>query len=793
MQRSAFLFLSLLFFCSGACALIYQVMWLRLLGLVFGVTVYAASTVLASFMGGLAIGSFTAGAVASRLRTPLRTFGYIEIAIGLSAVSTPLILDLVRDLWLAAQPSLPLSLEWLTPARLVATFAILIVPTTLMGATLPIVMRSALAHDAPASRIAWLYAINTGGAIVGAVTAGFVLVPQIGVTQSFQLAAVVNLLIGAAAIGASLLGVEPRALPQTRPAGAPANQPTPNPAPGHADAPGLRPQGAALSILQRRLILAVFAASGAMSLALEIIWFRMLTIRLRPTAYAFTVMLAVVLAGIALGSALATPAVKRGLRALPILTVVQLLLSLTAVLSLNALGSAEGVSTWLAPALTSLGIAPYVAPIIVASVLAILPTALLLGAAFPMGLSLWSMGLPDRERGIGFFYSVNVCGAIAGSIIGGFVLLPLAGSRGSLVVLASLALLSSVALALAQWRVRPNFAGFVAIVGPVAFVMSALNAVDPFTVAATPGSDRVLWREEGVQTTVAVHEHGGAGRRQRVMYLDGMHQASDLPQMAFVHHRIGALPMLLHPDPRRALVIGLGGGATAGAVARYPGVEVDVVELSSAVVTGARYFEHINFGLLDQPHVSLRVDDGRNYLLTTERRYDVITADIMLPRHAGAGALYSRDYFELVRSRLNPGGLVLQWNGGEGPTYRMILRAFLAAFPNTTLWADGTLMVGSVEPFTFSRTAFDARRAHPQFRALFDWDYDTLLGMYVAGPPEVAAWVGEGPVLSDDRPLIEYFLSLPTDEPPVDVATLRGRPRDISRPRRRRFPQWGRA
>ncbi len=172
----------------------------------------------------------------------------------------------------------------------------------------------------------------------------------------------------------------------------------------------------------------------------------------------------------------------------------------------------------------------------------------------------------------------------------------------------------------------------------------------------------------------------------RVMYLDGMHQASDLPQMAFVHHRIGAMPVMLHPNPKTALVVGLGGGATAGAVARFPGLEVDVVELSGAVVEGAALFSHINFGLLERPSVTLRVDDGRNFLMTTRKKYDIITADIILPRHAGAGALYSREYFQLVRNALSDDGLVLQWNGAEADTtYRMILRTFLSVFPEMTL------------------------------------------------------------------------------------------------------------
>jgi spermidine synthase len=467
------------------------------------------------------------------------------------------------------------------------------------------------------------------------------------------------------------------------------------------------------------------------------------------------------------------------------LTVVQLGISLTAVLSLNALASVQKAVEWLVPPLQRLGFDPYLTPIAIASALAMLPTTLLLGFAFPVGLSLWTGHAEGSARRIGVFYSLNVFGAIAGSVLGGFVLLPLLGSRGSLIATAALALISSVMLAVPQWRLRPNFAGFMTIVGPVAFAMAALNVVDPFALTAETAhrGERLVWREEGVQTTVAVHDTTRGGRTHRVMYLDGMHQASDFGSMAFVHHRIGAMPVMLHRQPKRALVVGLGGGATAGAVARFPGIDVDVVELSSDVVSAARLFEHINFKLLDRPNVRLRVDDGRNYLLTTREKYDVITADIILPHHAGAGALYSREYFALVRNALADHGVALQWNGGNGATaFKMILRTFLAVFPNTTLWADGTLMLGSVEPFELSRGNYEARRAAGEFEGLFDWDFDTLMKMYVAGPPDIARWVGDGPIITDDRPIIEYFLSLPQSEPAADLTPLPSRPADVLRP-----------
>jgi spermidine synthase len=760
--------LAVLFFASGACALIYQVMWLRMLALVFGVTVYAASTVLASFMAGLALGSYGAGRIAARLRSPLVAFGLVEIGVGVTAFTTPTILDLATDVWVAAHPTLPASMPLITAARFVVAVAVLIVPTTLMGATLPLVMESALVRDrALASRIGVLYAVNTGGAIVGALAAGFYLVSHVGMALSFRWAALTNIAIGVLAIALSYAH---------RVRGATA---APSDVPQHVliAEPGLTPA-------VQRAVLWTFLLSGVLSLAIEIVWFRMLVIFLRPTAYAFTIMLAAVLAGIAFGSALATPLLRRRGSWLPVLTVVQLLIALTAVLSFNALAYMQDLVSEIAPVLVAVGLNEYLAPIVVGSMIAMLPTTLLLGFAFPIGLSLWTAQSPEPARRIGTFYSLNVIGAIAGSVASGFLVLPLLGSRGSLIAVSSLALVSTVVLALTQRRVRPNFAGFVAVVGPVAFVMSALNASDPFALAHRQlhANEHVLWREEGVQTTVAVHETR-SGRRTRTLYLDGMHQADDLVPSAFVHHRIGGLPVLLHPNPRRALVVGLGGGATPGAVARFPNVTVDVVELSAAVVRAARFFPHINFNVLERPNVTIRVDDGRNFLLTTRNKYDVITADIILPHTAGAGALYAREYFQLVRTALADGGLALQWNGGPTDnTFKLILRTFMSAFPYTTLWGDGSLMLGSLRPFELSASANARRRQDPAFPQLFNWNIDVLRRSYVAGHEELRHWVGDGPIITDDRPIIEYFLALPRDDRPPDLGGFSPRFENVLRP-----------
>lgn len=737
------------------CALVYQVMWLRLLALVFGVTVYAASTVLAGFMAGLGIGSFAAGRLATRITRPLAAFGIAEALVGITAFGSPVVLDALTRLWVTLHPSLPDSLPVITVIRFVVAFLVLIVPTSLMGATLPLVIKSAVAREERiGGRIGLLYAINTTGAIVGALVAGFYLISEVGVEVSFRLAAIGNIVIGVIAFAAAYAMPAQPARPATASAAA--------------------GPGASVTAGQRQIVLWTFFISGVMSLALEIIWFRMLVVFLRPTAYAFTIMLACVLGGIALGSALAAPVLRMRGRWLPVLAVIQALIGVAAVLSFNALTRSQAAIDVATPWFAALGLNTYLAPLVASSVVAMLPTTLLLGMAFPIGLSVWAGDdTSDETSGrVGAFYSLNVFGAILGSVVAGFVLLPAIGTRPSLILVSALATSSSIALAWSQRRTRPAFAYAVTALAPVMFGVGAFYAVDPFDVAFARfhRNETLVWREEGVQTTVAVHDRGG-NPPMRVMYLDGNHQANNSIPTAFVHHRIGALPVMLHPAPTTALVVGLGGGATPGAVARY-NVDVDVVELSAAVVAGSAFFKDINFDLLSRPNVHLHVDDGRNFMMMGRKKYDIITADIILPRHAGAGALYSKEYYELVRRSLAEGGLVMQWNGGDSMTeYKLLMRTFAAVFPYVSLWGDGSLMLGSLKPFTLSQSAYEARRAGFE---LFPWDLATLKRIYVAGTDDMRAFIGDGPILTDDKPVIEYFLSLPKNDEPGRYTGPRG-------------------
>jgi spermidine synthase len=761
-----------LFFLSGISGLIYQVLWLRRLSIIFGVTVYAASTVLSAFMAGLAIGGLLANRLLRRQIHPLAAFGIAELLVGVTALLSPWLLDALLQIYLVlhsadASPSFGLQ----TLVRFLYAFAVLLLPTAMMGVTLPLLTAATAASPrTTGNRVSWLYTVNTAGAIAGTVAAGFYLIPAIGIRGSFLLAASANFIVGGTALWLSrhstALGPEPdREIA--------------------VQSPGLESSRGAIASTWT-----VVVVSGFASLGLEVVWFRLLLQFVTTTTHAFTAMLATVLSGLAIGGAIAAWILRRDRDWFGWLAGSQAAAGVTALASLNAL-------MWtLRHGWSTNEIAPAV-------IIAILPPAVLMGIGFPLtiGLALKQHRdggghLGQREGGaadqpppklrrsaevvakvdgarIGGLYAGNMVGAISGSLITGFILLPFLGSTSSLVVLAALYVATGVGL---LWFARRRIA-FAALVGVVtiALVLLARRMPDPFRVGierryGTTVSE--IWRHEGVQTTASVH----ANTFQRVLYLDGLHQANDQAGMVQLHRTIAHLPMVLHSSPTDVLVIGLGGGATSGAISQHAGSRVQVVELSESVRRAAELFSHVNYDVLTRPNVQFRIDDGRNFLQRTRRTFDVIAADIIQPGHAGAGHVYSHEYFSLVRRALREDGVALQWIGHRPPVeYKLIMRTFLDVFPDATLWHGGTLMVGTRRPLRLSPSLFERHRANPETRAALDaaqlTSFDALRGLYTAGPEQMRSFVGAGPLLTDNRPLVEYGW-VPAHQPPLDLSPL---------------------
>jgi spermidine synthase len=737
---------------SGASGLAYQVLWLRELSLVFGVTVYAASTVLAAFMGGLAIGSAGAGRVLRRVGRPILAFGLAEILIGVTALFTAVVLGRAEPLDAALHQLTAGHLGALTAGRFLAATALLIVPTSLMGLTLPLISASSVVRASFGSRLSLAYGVNTAGGVVGAMVAGFIAIPAIGAGGAIRAAAAINITVGLVALLLS------RAT-DTADAG-PIAPDVPTPAEGPVTA------------LPPRVLGAVVAASGAGAMALEILWFRALLQFVPATTYAFTTMLAVVLVGLAAGGMYASRLLRTPRQWTAWLVGVHFATAVFAIGSLTVLAYAFDRG-WISSG-----------PVL-ASVLAMLPATVCMGASLPVALHVAAMGARGSAAGVaarvGRLYSLNVAGAVAGAVVTGFWLVPALGVRLSLV--ASASLFAVIAWLLASAGARAS-RGPLAI-ATVGFVAVAVLLPDPLDLAFARrhGNDRPpLWRDEGPQATVSVH----GDQASRGLFIDGLTQASDRPATVRIHRTIGHLAMLLHPNPADALIIGLGGGATAGAASRH-GARLSIVELNEGVRRAAPWFSHISYDVLRQPGTRTIVDDARSFLATTDDRFDVVTADIIQPTHAGAGGLYSREYFSRVRARLKPGGLVLQWVGlREETAYKLIARTFQSVFPDTTVWVDGTLLVGTLEPQRVSRAAVERQLARPETRQALEavglTSYDTLISWYTAGPDELRRFVGEGPLLTDDRPRVEFYRSLPANERLAPLAELHGAPTRILAP-----------
>lgn len=741
-----------LFFFSGMAGLVYQVLWLRRLSLVFGVTVYAATAVLASFMAGLAMGSLLAGRLLRRRVPPLRAFAAAEILVGLTGVASPWLLEAASAFYLQVHQLAPESLGWLTVARLVCSFAILALPTTMMGMTLPLLSAAVSAIRArqvtsgsTGATIGTLYAVNTAGAMAGTLASGFFLIPAIGIGRTFLVAAVTNAAVGGIAWWMSR---NEEAAPLTA-------------------AADVTPQ--APDQQNRHLFPAVYwvvTMSGFAALGLEVLWFRLMLQFVTATSEAFTAMLATVLAGIAIGGWLAAGMLRRRLNLPFWLTVVQAGTGLTTIAAMSILlwtvkHGWDTMSLWRA-----VGIA-------------ILAPSIAMGVGFSLALGAASL-TPGGETGgigarIGRLYALNVIGAIAGSLVAGFVLLPWLGAMPSLITLAA-CFVASGALLAATRRGWPQVVVVVLVVA--AFIPIARRIGDPFKIAIDRRYGDLLpefWRDEGAQTAVSVR----ATRLQHVLYLDGLHQANDQPAMVKLHRTLGHLPMVLHGAPTEVLVVGMGGGATPGAVSQHAGARVQVVELSESVVKAAPFFAHVNYDLLNEKNVAVRIDDGRSFLSYTSRRFDVITADIIQPGHAGAGLVYSREYFSLVRRALKPRGVVLQWIGKRPSVeYKLIMRTFLDVFPNATLWNDGEFMIGTAEPLRLDPGTLGRMRADATTREALDaiglTSFDILKSWYTGSADEMRAFVGPGPLLTDDRPLVEYhhWLPPPGEQPPLDLSAF---------------------
>jgi spermidine synthase len=738
------------FLFSGLAALVLEIVFLRQLAWLFGNAASATALVLAAFMAGLAAGATVFGRIADRSPRPLRLFGLLEIGVGLSGALLAWLLGSGQDLFLAPLRLLPDggAARWV---EFLFAFALLVVPTTLMGGTLPTLARHLVREPGRLlAPLGVLYGLNTLGGAAGVFVAGFWLFEHVGVSSSAWLAALLDVLIGVAALGVDRL----------QPAAAASEPPSPAP---QRPVPG------------RVACLVAVAAGGAAVLGYEVVWTRLLTLPMRSFSYSFSLMLALFLCGLVLGAIAVAAIGSRLRRPLVGFAVCQIVM-----------GAWVGLSLLWLPGLLQPAAASSFGQFLLRAVLGALPIVLPPTVLSGMALLLAIRGLePDRGRvgrDVGRVYAINTAGAIAGSLAAGLLLLPWLGAPRSLALLAALNALAGVLVlravetrqADAAARRSPLllFGGATAGLCLLLLLLPGGRFVQAF-LDATRNRDTIgelLYFHEGATDTVAIvrREYGFRDAGAKSLITNGIAMTATVKPVWRYMALEGHLPALLAAEPRRALVVGVGTGITLGAVASHPTFEtIDAIELSEGVLGGLHLFDGESDGAREDPRVRLRRRDGRHHMALSDETWDVITVEPPPPIVAGSVHLYSLDFYELCRRRLAPGGVVAQWlplHAQSLESARMTAATFLAAFEHVQLWLPSVrdaVLIGSAEPIGADlgrlRAAFaEPRTAANLKRALLE-SPEALLATYLLDRVGVEAWAAAAPLITDERPRMEFF------------------------------------
>lgn len=723
---------------SGLCALVYQIVWTRLLGLSFGTTTEAIATVLGIFFGGLALGNWLAAQRVARIERPLRAYACLELGIGAWALTSLPVLQRLDATWQwLGVPETP----WgLTLLRIAVASLILLPPTIAMGATLPVVARGLVTRDETLGRsCAWLYAANTAGAVLGAYSSGFWWIPMAGLARTVLAAGVANLAVAGVAFA---LGRDLR-----RPVEAPERLPEP-----------------AATRRSRSIFLFCFGVSGFVAIGYEIVWSKVFGIVMEGTLYGFASVLSAVLLGIALGSAAVAGRVDRIADPPRAFAWVHLAIGAAVVLGMAAVPYLPWAYESLARAVPQ-GDAVHLLYLLVLPIV-LVPMALF-GVAFPILIRIYAQDAGAAARGLGIATAVNTVGSIVASFCVGFWWIPGWGTDASLYALLMLDLGVAVAALLAfqplggAARLR-SLAGGLAAVCLVSLAFGGVRieeAVAGRQLKATrlsdyvsglrrAASERVLTLE-GRSSVVTVY----ANRQARLLRTNGMPEAGlrlAPPHFPFETVSLATWPYVLAADPRRALVIGLGGANTLAALLASDIEAVDVVELERGVAEAVGVLHAGLPNPLSDPRVQLRIDDGRNHLLRRARDgapgYDLISSQPSHPWRVGAANLFTEDFFRIARAALAEGGVFAAWLNGfriDPEAFLAVVASFERVFPGALLvdsseqGRQSFLLLGGREPIALDAERLAARLAEPELRSL-------LQSFGVAGPADLLARI-EGP------------------------------------------------
>ncbi len=753
MKLNRFLpWLVILFVASGCAALTYEIVWYQLLELVVGSSGVSLGVLLGTFMGGLCLGSLLLPRLVSARWHPLRVYAVLEVGIGVFGILVLLAVPHVSKFYASAVGH---GLPGLLLRSLVCAICLL-PPTILMGATLPAIARWVESTPRGVSWLGFFYGGNTAGAVLGCLLAGFYLLRVHDMATATMFAAGVNFAVAALSFG--LAGLAPHKESREQEDKAPAG----------------RAEGA-------WTIYVVVGLSGLTALGAEVIWARLLSLMLGATVYTFSIILAVFLLGIGIGSSVGSVLARECRRPRLLLALFQFLVA--GALAWSAFAIAGSLPYW--PINASLSSSPWYnfQLDLVRCLWAILPGAVLWGASFPLALASVAARGHDPGRLVGGVYAANTVGAILGALLASVVMIPGLGTQNSqrvLIALAAVSALLAVAPALAP-RLRPApAAALAAAAAAVAFLVWSVDRI-PWGVIAygrqmltSASSGEVLRVAEGMNASIAITQWVDG---RRLFHVSGKVEASGEPHDMRLQRMLGHIPALLHPNPKTVLVVGFGSGVTAGTFLLYPGVErIVICEIEPLVPRiASEYFSRENYSVLTDPRVEVVYDDARHYILTTRERFDVITSDPIHPWVKGSATLYSREYFEMCRRRLNPGGLISQWlplYESNMATVRSELATFFDVFPDGTMWGndvDGygydSVLLGQHGPARINVDEVEARLNRRDYEraaiSMSEVGFHSaldLLARYAGQAPDMREWL-KGAQINRDRDLRLQYLA----------------------------------